>query len=113
MVSIYKSNDKQFIVYRRNTKGEIITTKPQEMIFTVKPKLGTSQISIEKRIGAGIEQAEDGGWIISVESYDTQNMRVTEEKLVLVCDVKIIDEYGNNVTIVKPQDFVVLPVVTN
>lgn len=113
MASIYKSNDKKFIVYRRNTEGEIIKTKPQEMFFTVRPKLSSPQIYIDKRIGAGIEQAEDGGWIISVEARDTKNMETTEDRLVLVCDVKIIDEYGNNVTIVKPQDFVVLPVVTN
>ena len=82
-------------------------------MFTVKKDYSSPVILFRKTLDNGITQNADGSWSIKINAEDTQTLEVKDTKLVLVCDVKIIDEYGNNVTIVKPQDFVVFPVVTN
>lgn len=113
MISIYKGNDKTFVFFRKDTNGDVITTKPRNMLFSAKKGYSSDLILIRKTFENGITQNEDGSWSIKIDAEDTKSLDVSNEKIVLVCDVKIIDEYGNNVTIVKPQDFVVLPVVTN
>lgn len=113
MISIYRGNDKDFVFFRKDTSGNVIGTVPRDMMFTVKKDYMSKLILFSKTLNSGITQNSDGSWNIRIDAEDTKNLDASNEKTVLVCDVKIIDEDGNNVTIVKPQDFVVLPVVTN
>lgn len=113
MISIYRGNDKDFVFFRKDTSGNVIGTVPRDIMFTVKKDYISPVILFRKTLDNGITQNSDGSWSIKINAEDTQTLEVKDTKLVLVCDVKIIDEDGNNVTIVKPQDFVVLPVVTD
>lgn len=113
MPTIFKGNDKTYIVTRRTKTGEVIKSTPLQMIFTVRTNFDELDTVLQKEIGNGIEQNPDGSWSIKVDAKDTRNLKITDKKLVLICDVKIVNENGEETTIVKPQDFVVLPVVTN
>lgn len=106
MISIYKENDKSFVFARARTDGEIITSVPQGLYFTVKNKEGSRLIT--KTIGNGISQNDDGSWLIIIDAADTVDIDVGSYQ----CDVKVKDETGREFTIVKPQTFAVLDVVT-
>ena len=106
MISIYKENDKSFTFARKRVNGEIIKTVPQGLYCTVKDDIGSVKIS--KSLNNGIEQSDDGTWAIMIDSSDTSNIAVG----VYRCDVKVKDEIGREFTIVTPQDFKVLDVVT-
>ena len=109
MISIYCGNDKTFIFERINASGETITTRPQKIWFSVKGKIENMGFIFQKTMDNGIIQREDGCWEVSIDADDTATVLPGK----YVCDVKIIDEQGEARTIVKPQDFVVLAVVTN
>jgi hypothetical protein len=108
MLSIYQGNDKVFKFFRTNANGDIITTTPQNIWFSVKTKYEDFSILFQKSIGFGITQNEDGSWNIKIEPHDTAEMKPGK----YVCDVKIQDEAGNLFTIVKPQEFLIREVVT-
>lgn len=112
MLTIYQGNDKDFVIFRKTMGGKDIKTQPLKMWFTVKSKINEDLILFQKEIGNGITQNSDGSWNIRIDADDTKNFKITDDKLVLVCDIKIINEQGEGKTIAKPQDFVVLPVVT-
>lgn len=106
MISIYKENDKAFTFARKNVDGEIITSVPQGLYFTVKDEKGEELIT--KSIDNGISQNADGTWMIMIDSFDTTEIAVG----LYQCDVKVKDESGREFTIVKPQTFRVLEAVT-
>lgn len=108
MLSIFQGNDKTFILTRKDTTGKIINTLPKDIWFTVKESYENKSIVFQKRLNHGIIQSSDGTWNIQIDAADTAELKTGR----YICDVKIIDEKGKNVTIVKPQDFAVIPVVT-
>lgn len=108
MLSIYQGNDKIFTFIRKDVNGNVITTTPQQIWFTVKKSYENMSSLISKTLGNGIEQNNDGSWNIRINAGDTLSAKTGK----YVCDVKIIDENGREITIVKPQDFIILDVVT-
>lgn len=109
MISIYQGNEKWFSFTRRDINGDPITTNPQGIWFTVKNKYDDIGHVIQKTLDNGIRKGSSAGeWLINIYSVETENIKPGK----YVCDVKIRDEYGTELTIVKPQDFVILPVVT-
>lgn len=90
--------------------GEIITTIPQAIFFTVREDF-EKPILIQKTLGDGISQNSDGSWTVSINASDTLSVKASITKT-YKADVKIIDESGRNITIVAPTEFYVLPVVT-
>lgn len=108
MIEIFQGNDRVFILPRTDINGNMISTKPQKMWFTVKGKLDHVGFLFQKTIDNGINQRADGLWEITIDAEDTANINPGR----YVCDVKVVNEYGKEYTIVKPQDFVVLPVAT-
>lgn len=108
MLSIYQGNDKIFRFFRKDYNGNIITSVPQALWFSVKDRYETERVLFQKNIGLGIDQNEDGSWNIKIEPYDTAELKPGK----YVCDVKIQDEAGNLFTIVKPQEFLIREVVT-
>lgn len=112
MVSVFKGNDKFFTLKRKSANGKTIISIPQSMTFTVKEK-PTSKCLIKKTIGNGITQKEDGTWVIRINRDDTNNLNVTNDKLILLCDVTIVNERAETVTIVKPQEFIVFPIISD
>lgn len=111
MLEMYQGNDTNFTFTRKNENGEAITTTPQALFFTVRPSF-QGGILFQKSMGSGIQQKNDGTWDIRIDAEDTDSLSVPNAGLKCVCDVKIVDEYGEEKTIVKPQDFMILPVVT-
>lgn len=111
MLEIYQGNDKNFVFSRKNTDGEIITTVPQELYFTVRADF-QGNIIFQKQLNNGISQKADGTWNIRVDAENTKNLDVPSIGLKCVCDVKVFDENGEETTIVKPQPFLILPVAT-
>ena len=108
MITIFQGNDKNFFFYRKDTKGDVITTVPLAMWFTVKNTLKDEAVRFQKTLHNGIEQMEDGAWIVHIYANDTANLKNDK----YVYDVKIRDENGYLFTIIEPQDFIVKPVVT-
>lgn len=111
MIEIYQGNDKNFIFSRKNKDGEIITTVPQELYFTVRSNF-QGNILFQKQLNNGITQKSDGSWNIRVDAENTKTLDIPSTGLKCVCDVKVFDENGEEMTIVKPQDFMILPVAT-
>lgn len=107
-LSIYQGNDKAFSFTRTDIQGNLITTVPQGIWFTVKANYENKSFVIQKTLGNGIEQNSDGSWNVLINAEDTANLKTGK----YVCDVKIIDEYGKQLTIVKPQDFIIADVAT-
>ena len=108
MLSIYQGNDKVFSFTRTDTNDNAITTMPQQMTFTVKQNYEKLDWLFRKTLNNGITQRADGTWEITIDAEDTANINPGK----YVCDVKIINEHGKEYTIVKPQEFVVMPVAT-
>lgn len=109
MLFIYQGNDKNFVFFRKDYNGVILKTRPQAMWFTVRKRGNKeSEYIFQKTLINGITQGENGEWTVSVKSNDTATIKPD----VYLCDVKIKDENGNQITIVKPQDFVVREVAT-
>ena len=108
MLSIYQGNDKIFTFTRTDVNGNVITTEPQQIWFTVKKDYNSLGWVIRKTLHQGIEQNSDGSWNIRIDAIDTENIKSGK----YVCDVKIRDEDGREITIVKPQDFAVVDVAT-
>lgn len=107
-VNIYQGNDKFLKFTRQDIDGNSITTTPQALYFTVKRTESDLDMLFQKQIGSGIEQQEDGSWIIHILPEDTAWMAFGK----YFCDVKVVDESGHKFTIVKPQEFNVLKVAT-
>lgn len=112
MISIFKGNDKFLTLKRKSANGKTIISIPQSMTFTVKKK-PMSECLIKKTIGNGIIQKKDGTWIIKIDRDDTNKLNVTNDKLILLCDVTIVNERAETVTIVKPQEFIVFPIISD
>ena len=108
MISIYKGNDKSFVFTRKDTDGNVITSAPQDIIFTVKKDFETEIAVFAKVYGNGISQNKDGSWSIHINAEDTSSVAPGE----YVCDVKITNEKGQRYHIVKPQKFLIMEVVT-
>lgn len=108
MLSIYQGNDKIFTFARKDINGDVITTVPQKIWFTVKKNYDSIGYLFQKTMGYGIEQNADGSWNIRVDAADTANIKPGK----YVCDVKIRDEEGREVTVVKPQNFIIADVAT-
>lgn len=108
MISIYQGNDKAFVVTRTDMNGNIITTRARAMWFTVKAKYTDIGYLFQKKVGEGISQRDDGKWVITINAEDTALINPGR----YVCDVKILNEQGREYTIVKPQEFVIMSVVT-
>ena len=106
-MTIFKENDKNFIFLRQSKHGSKITTVPQGLWFTVKDKF-SGNVKISKLLNDGIFQNEDGSWRIEITALDTLDLASGN----YVCDVKVKDEMGREFTIVKPEDFRILDVVT-
>lgn len=111
MLEMYQGNDVNFTFTRKDENGEAITTIPQAIFFTVRQSF-QGNILFQKSVGSGIQQKSDGAWDIRIDAEDTVLLNVPGTGLKCVCDVKIVDEYGEEKTIVKPQDFMILPTVT-
>lgn len=107
-VSVYQGNDKILLFTRKNKKGEIITSLPQNLWFTLKKATTNTSPILQKKMFNGIEQTLDGSWKIILTHTDTGDMIPG----VYTCDVKVKNEVGNEYTIVPPQDFIVKSVVT-
>ena len=108
MISIYQGNDKNFLFFRKDVNEKIITTRPISMWFTVKTNAKAESYLFQKNLINGISQNENGSWNISVSASDTENIKPGR----YFCDVKIQDESGRLLTIVKPQDFIIREVAT-
>jgi hypothetical protein len=108
MYSIYRGADKNFILPRVDIYGNLITTVPQNMWFTVKETDENISFVIQKTLGNGITQNTDGEWVITINSADTAELKPGK----YVCDVKVKNENGKEYPIIKPQEFVILGAVT-
>ena len=108
MISIYQGNDKTFVFTRNDISGNIIKSRPKKIWFTVKAKYENLGFLFQKTMGNGIIQRDDGSWEITIDSTDTANIVPGK----YVCDVKIVSELDKEYTIIKPQDFIVMPVAT-
>ena len=108
MVSIYQGSDKNFTFTRMDVFGNVITSVPNRMWFTVKPKYEDEPFSFQKTLNKGIYQNSDGSWRVEVSASDTAALKPGD----YVCDVKVQNESGKEYPIVKPQDFRILPVST-
>lgn len=107
-LSIYQGNDKAFIFTRRDLNGNIITTVPQGIWFTVKSNFANKSFVFQKTLNNGITQNSDGSWTVLINAEDTAEIVPGK----YFCDVKIRDEQGREITIVKPQIFAVEDVAT-
>lgn len=107
-LSIYQGNDKVFKFIRRDLNGNIISTVPQGIWFTVKSRLENKSFVFQKSLNNGISQNSDGSWTVSIDAEDTAELTTGK----YYCDVKIRDEQGREITIVKPQIFAIEDVAT-
>ena len=107
-LSIFQGNDKAFKFIRRDLNGKIISTVPQGMWFTVKSSFENKSFVFQKSLNNGISQNSDGSWTVSINAEDTAELTTGK----YYCDVKIRDEQGREITIVKPQIFAVEDVAT-
>lgn len=105
---IYQGNDKAFIFTRRDINGEKITSVPQGIWFTVKESFEKIGFIFQKSLNNGITQNANGDWVVLVDAKDTAELNPGK----YVCDVKIRNEQGRELTIVKPQIFSVESVAT-
>lgn len=108
MLSIYQGNDKVFKFTRLDTEKNSIITEPKQIWFTIKKSYENLGFVIQKSLNQGISQNDDGSWSIYIDAEDT----ATLEPGKYVCDVKIVNEFGAEYHIIKPQDFVIMPVAT-
>lgn len=107
-LSIYQGNDKAFTFTRRDLNGNIIATVPQGIWFTVKSNFSNKSFVFQKSLNNGITQNSDGSWTVLINAEDTAEINPGK----YFCDVKVRDEQGREITIVKPQIFAIEDVAT-
>ena len=109
-MKVYKNTHNNFSFTRRNNKNEIITTTPQEIIFSVKENFDDENYLIQKTMTKGeiSMNPTTGVWVIRLVPNDTAKLGFGN----YYCDVKIINEYGLSSIIVAPQTFEILKTVT-
>lgn len=104
MLLVYKENDKIFNFTRLNLEGGTIKSVPQGIWFAVRKKNNDETVFVKSMADKDIVQLADGSWNIQIKAEDTRDLSYSDK---YVCDVKIRDENGLEVTIVPLQDFVV------
>lgn len=108
-MKVYKKTNNYFSFIRKNSNGEPITTRPQELFFSVKESFESAEYLFQKKMTTGdITTNGEGEWQISVLPSDTEKLLPGK----YVCDVKVIDENGLQFIIVAPLAFEVLDTVT-
>lgn len=108
-MKVFKSTNNYFVFTRKDAIGNAITSKPQELIFSVKESFDAEDYIFQKKMTTGdITTQGNGEWQISIIPNDTINIPFGK----YVCDVKVVDEYGLQFIIVAPQTFEVLDTVT-
>lgn len=109
-MKVYKNTHNNFSFTRRNNKNEVITTTPQEIIFSVKENFDDENYLIQKKMTEGdiSMNPTTGEWTIRLIPNDTARLAFGR----YYCDVKIINEYGLSSIIVAPQVFEILETVT-
>ncbi len=112
MVEVYYGNSKELYFTRKDIDGETIWDVPPEMIFTVRRKYAGNIVFKKLLTGGDFAQEADGSWHLCINPQDTRNISAPSKREVCVCDVRVYDADGNEYTIIKPDDFVILPVAT-
>lgn len=108
-MKVFKSTNNYFVFTRKDANGNVITSTPQELIFSVKESFESENYLFQKKMTTGgITTQGNGEWQISIIPSDTIDIPFGK----YVCDVKVVDEYGLQFIIVVPQPFEVLDTVT-
>ena len=115
MISIYRGNHSFLGFQRADEQGNVISTTPNNIYFTFKRSFNDSGFLFQKRYKRnGFATGEitidvDSVWTINILPEDTASL----EFGTYVCDVKIENEEGLEITIVPPQKIKLSEVATH
>lgn len=108
LMKVYRGNDFVITFQRLNSEGNVITTIPNNIWFSVKKKTRDDRAVISKSLNNGITCDSNGLWTLTLNANDTENLDFGS----YLFDIKVLDENGMRRTIAPPQEFVVGEVVT-
>ncbi|MBQ9599831.1 MAG: hypothetical protein IJR33_08510 [Clostridia bacterium] len=114
MISIYRGNNSYLAFQRANEQG-IITTMPNNIYFTFKKSFEDTDFLFQKRykregeVTGEITVDSDSVWTVNILPQDTAVL----EFGIYVCDVKVENESGLELTIVPPQKIRLAEVATH
>ena len=108
-MKLYRGNNIYLSFTRSNASG-VITTTPQEIFFTFKKSCDNQVAIFQKKMSDGeITIDAESKWTIAIQPSDTADLDFGN----YVCDVKVIDETGQEFTIVPPTAIELAKTVTH